>query len=44
MTKSVKEVTCVAGIPTGAWALPAQSAGASYAACPGLEKLEVGPA
>src|SRR5437879_6517048 len=31
-----KEVTCVAGIPTGAWALPAQSAGANYAAAPVL--------
>ncbi len=29
-----KELTCVGGIPTGAWALPAQSAGASYAAAP----------
>jgi Tfp pilus assembly protein PilX len=31
-----KELTCVAGVPTGAWALPAQSAGASYAAAPVL--------
>ncbi len=31
-----KELTCVGGIPTGAWTLPAQSAGASYAAAPVL--------
>ncbi|HEV8075880.1 MAG TPA: PilX N-terminal domain-containing pilus assembly protein [Candidatus Acidoferrum sp.] len=31
-----KEVTCVGGIPAGAWALPAQSASASYAATPVL--------
>ncbi len=31
-----KELTCVGGIPTGVWALPAQSAGASYAAAPVL--------
>jgi Tfp pilus assembly protein PilX len=31
-----KELTCVGGIPTGAWALPAQSASTSYAAAPVL--------
>jgi Tfp pilus assembly protein PilX len=31
-----KELTCVGGVPTGAWALPAQSAGANYAATPVL--------
>jgi Tfp pilus assembly protein PilX len=31
-----KEVTCVNGIPTGAWALPAQSASNTYAATPVL--------
>ena len=35
-TEICKELTCVAGLPTGAWALPAQSAGASYAAAPVL--------
>ena len=31
-----KEVTCVGGVPTGAWALPAQSASNNYAAVPVL--------
>jgi hypothetical protein len=31
-----KELTCVGGVPAGAWYLPAQSAGASYAAAPVL--------
>jgi len=31
-----KELTCVGGIPTGAWALPAQSASTSYASAPVL--------
>ena len=31
-----KEVTCVGGVPTGAWYLPAQSAGNGYAAVPVL--------
>jgi Tfp pilus assembly protein PilX len=29
-----KEVTCTAGVPTGAWYVPAQSASLSYAAAP----------
>jgi hypothetical protein len=31
-----KELTCVGGIPTGAWALPAQAASTAYAAAPVL--------
>jgi len=31
-----KEVTCVAGVPAGAWSVPAQSASATYAATPVL--------
>jgi Tfp pilus assembly protein PilX len=31
-----KEVTCVGGVPAGAWYVPAQSASASYAAAPVL--------
>ena len=31
-----KEVTCVAGVPAGAWYVPAQSASATYAATPVL--------
>jgi Tfp pilus assembly protein PilX len=31
-----KEVTCVGGVPAGAWTLPAQSASATYAATPVL--------
>ena len=31
-----KELTCVGGVPIGAWYVPAQSSGASYAAAPVL--------
>ena len=35
-TEVCQEILCVGGTPTGAWYVPAQSAGASYAAAPVL--------